>query len=248
MSIIHSSLNALKHGAIGAVASYISHYSTGIVNPICVQSTSQLSNYLCLRATTFFEPNNLVLLFNPIISARCLIKDAVEPFIPDFSIFETRNCDTLLHLIQNNLLSSTNLEKTITAYLPMSKVCCTSPGYSTGPEIIAGAFAEELLVRVGIQKIALLTLAKLFPDRIGKLLSHQASRILISSFIFAMVHGRSHGNLSQFLSGIVYGYIFEKYGFLTAIITHCGHNILQDNLLKNHCETTISSYATSSRN
>lgn len=241
MSTINSSLNILKHGAIGAVASYMSHYSTGIVSPICVQSTSQLSNYICLRATAFFAPNNLVLLFNPIISAKIWIKDTVEPFIPAFSIFETKNCDILYELIA----TTRDFHKTLKAYLPMCKTCCTSPAYSTGPEIIADAFAEELLMRVGIQKIALLTLAKLFPDRIGKVLSHQASRILISSFIFAMVHGRSHGNLSQFLSGIIYGYIFEKYGFLTATITHCGHNILQNNQLKNHCEATISSYAAS---
>jgi hypothetical protein len=238
MSIIHSSLNVFKHGVIGAVASYISYSSTGIVNPICAISTSQLSDYICLRATAFFELDNLILLFNPIISTRSLIKDAVEPLIPAFSIFETKNCAILSHLIK----TSTNLDKILNAYLPMSKICCTSSSYHTGPEIIAGAFAEELVIRVGIQKIALLSLAKLFPDRIGKLLSHQISRIMISSFIFAMVHVRSSGTLPQFLSGIVYGYIFEKYGFLTATITHCGHNILQDNLLKNHCEDTIDLY------
>lgn len=247
MTIIQSSINVLKHGAIGAASGFISHYSTHLVIPICAVSTSQLSNYLCLRATTFFKQDNLVLLFNPIISAKLLIQNTLKPYIPAFSIFNTRNCDTLFHLIEN-IAQTDLLSPTVLKYLSFSKVCCTPSSYDTSDAILASALAEELLIRVGIQKIALLTLAKLFPNRIGKILSHQVPRILISSFIFAFVHGRSHGNLSQFLSGIIYGYIFERYGLLTATITHCTHNLLTNNMLKNHCENTISSYALSSTN
>jgi len=92
-------------------------------------------------------------------------------------------------------------------------------------ELVAEAFAEELLCRFCIQKVALLTLAHFFPERIGKFLSHPTSRIMIASAMFAVAHW-DENELPHFIVGAIYGMVFEKYGLSACTISHITHNLL----------------------
>lgn len=91
-------------------------------------------------------------------------------------------------------------------------------------ELVTEAFAEELLCRFGIQKIALLTLAHFLPERIGRVLSRPTSRIIIASAIFAVVH-RDENVLPKFINGMIYGALLEKYGLWACTISHITHNL-----------------------
>ena len=82
---------------------------------------------------------------------------------------------------------------------------------------------EELVYRVGLQKILLLSSAKLVPSPLGKIVSHPISRIFIASSIFALIHENTL-TLSPFVGGLIYGTLFEKYGFIAASTAHIASN------------------------
>lgn len=85
------------------------------------------------------------------------------------------------------------------------------------------ACIEELVYRVGLQKISLLSASKLVPSPLGKIVSHPISRILIASSIFALIHENTL-TLSPFIGGLIYGTLFEKYGFIAASTAHIACN------------------------
>lgn len=214
-----------KQGAIAAAAGYLYFFSSSKLElaSICKSSTSELSNYLCLRSTTFFDQQNLVAFFFKPLSAPTLwIEGIVKPYIPDFH-FTTKNCHVIYELLEimdrhlglNQLLDYPLIKAHINRRI--EKIC------RADSDIISSVFSEELIFRFGIQKVALLSLAKFFPDRIGKFFTHPATRILITSFIFAFSHLREELDgfvIPQFIGGLIYGVIFEKYGLLASTVSH----------------------------
>lgn len=208
----------IKRGAIGIAAGlYHSLVSTNFVtDPICKSSTSALSNYLCLRPASFFDPNNLSRFFNPFKSFQNLTARVVEKIIPNLFSINSKYCNLISSIIGNpgNLHAE---------YMATIGSCC----FMTPSQTIAASFAEELVFRVGIQKIALVSLAKFFPERIGKLLAQPISRIVFASLFFAFSHQRLKEGfvLSQFMGGLMYGFLYEKHGLFACTTAHSVANL-----------------------
>jgi len=161
-----------------------------MLRPVCLSIPQQYSNYLCLRAHALIDVNKYRNVLIPIVQLKDRILSVVQPLLP---------------------------------FNPLIK------------NAVGNSIAEELLFRVLIQQVFFLALDKLASisnskknkvqsrlERSVQVLSHPATRILISSSIFAFAHF-GLGDLfyiSQFLSGIIYGIVFEKYGFFAATTSH----------------------------
>jgi hypothetical protein len=125
--------------------------------------------------------------------------------------------------------------------------CCMT----TTREELASAFAEELIFRVGVQTLvpfALNKAASLLPakktakmrhkaqpkpgylDKIRTVLTHPATRILVTSAIFALAHERPHNPqenivITQFTSSILYGAVYQGGGFFASTLAHSVQNL-----------------------
>ncbi len=243
MAIIQNSYNILKHSAIGIVAGHIIFELNSNVVSVCYSSTSELGNYLCLKSAKFFDPSNLALIFNPIHNLYRSISIATN-FFPDFLQLKASSCSFFSLLLENsynlnNLIKSEESSQIYSVgaqrYLEIYNECCLV----NSSERIALIFAEELIFRLVIQKIVLLSIAKLLPNRIKSVLSHSTYRIFVTSLIFAFCHTHRQMVLPQFLVGLIDGVLFEKYGLLTAIIAHSAHNIWAYQYNRNRCDRVI---------
>ncbi len=226
----------IKQVAIGAAAGCIHFFSAiHIIIPTCESSTSELSQYICLRSAKFFEIKNLKLFINPIFDLKDSIAKIVKPIIPDVVRLYAENCELPDDILRLNIPFS-KLNNIINKQNSFNIACCNQ--YKQSSNLIASAFAEELIFRFGIQKIALLSLAKFLPERIGKFLSHPVSRIIIASSIFAFAH-KNDFLLQQFLGGLIDGFLFEKYGLLASTISHASNNLAAALGRRNDCEYDI---------
>ena len=80
--------------------------------------------------------------------------------------------------------------------------------------MIAAPIVEELLFRGFLQSAVRITCGKM-------------QTILISGFVFALIHGNSHVFLQIFILGLLLAYLFEMTGSLVAPITvHVCHNTI----------------------
>lgn len=230
----------IKQSAIGGIAGCLNHLSTRNLVPICSSSTSKFSNYLCLKSESFFAPQNLSRFVGPIREITGWMGRIIQPIIPSISLNAT-NCSMLGEQLLNKV---TDIADHIEHFLisdVIKKNCCNV----NFNQIIAAVFAEELIYRVGIQQIALLTLARLCPVRLGKFIAHPISRIIIASSIFAFSHLPKVGNdsvLSHFIMGLICGSLYEKYGFLAATTSHIAHNLLARHETNSYCNSRIPSF------
>lgn len=220
----------IKNAVIGIGAGFVDHYtSLNYVAPFCKSNTDELGQYLCLQSAKFFDPQNLSQFQSPVIKALGSIREIVERFIPQVIELHARNCNSLYATYGSNLIK---LEmRTLYA---LSECCETT----LSNKIIAAAFAEELIFRFGIQKVALLSIASLCPKRVGKVLSHPASRILITSLLFAFAHGND-SVLPQFVGGLTHGIVYEQYGLLASSISHSTANLVSKRENRPNCEILI---------
>lgn len=193
----------IKQTAIGGISALVNNViKFAMLRPACLSLPQQYSNYLCLRAHALIDVNKYQNVLIPIVQLKDRILSIVQPLIP---------------------------------FNPLIK------------NAVGNAIAEELLFRVLFQQVFFVALAKLpsianlFSKRGKKLqnrvqqnklpspversvqiLSHPMTRILVSSSIFAFCHfglGDSF-YISQFLSGVIYGIVYEKYGFFAATTSH----------------------------
>ena len=193
----------IKQTAIGGIAALVNNViKYSMLRSACHSLPQHYSNYLCLLAHALIDVNKYRNVIIPIVQLKDRILSVVQPLIP---------------------------------FNPLIK------------NAVGNAISEELLFRVLFQQVFFVALAKLpsianlfskrgkklqnrvqqdnFPspvERSVQILSHPMIRILISSSIFAFCHfglGDSF-YISQFLSGITYGIVFEKYGFIAATTSH----------------------------
>jgi len=241
----------IKHTGIGAVLGYsVNFLNRQLIWPLCNTNTGELRDRLCLRAVSFFNSQTIAALNRPFVALKSSIVTAVEPFIPNIDVLP-KNCLEFLtvsmEVLTSEAVKSRYSQQELTSFDQILKEffleCCWSGNnFRTGSNLIAHSLAEELVVRVGIQKIALLSLAKFFPERIRKIVSLPTSRVLITSFIFAFLHLREDADgilLPQFLGSLVYGFIYEKYGFAAAATAHSVSNILTAKGAQSGCENRV---------
>ncbi len=238
------SLPLIKQTALGVTVGLIDAYmSMELVSPLCSKTNSTLSDYYCLRAAKFFEPSRLAFFLNPLINLKLSMSKFVEHYVPDFIPMDlTYDCEVLtlplahLKRFERFIPSGGQPPKeylaSIEYYQDIYLGCCTNRTNSSYE--IAGAFVEELIFRVIIQKIALVAISKLFSGRTRAFLSHSATRIMIASTIFALAHDRPN-YLWQFIGGLTYGFMFEncRYGLLLSTVSHAMSNIFRYNLYRN---------------
>jgi len=243
--------------AIGG-ASIITYQLAYWITPRCSTSTSRLSDYLCIRAAKFFDPAKIAQFFNPIETLRVLVTETINPYLPNifplrtsdmcpsllksFGVFKTYK-DKLISQFGNNpsLLNRITTEED--RYYDTFNLCCTKEKRFF--DLANEAFSEELIYRVGIQKIALTALSQLLPKRIGAIVANPISRVFVTSFIFALAHQKHPFVVSQLISGLFFGFIFEKYGLFASTLTHTIQNTLTYQLLAEQCEMRITALSNS---
>lgn len=237
----------LKNSAIGAVIGFAEYFLIGkLVKPLCDSKSGSLSDYLCLRAAKFFDLDYLSFIGAPFAFGRSLIVEFVEPFIPNLFILP-KSCPefkkAILEAFESDVVKAKYPLKELSEYKELAHQdfihCC----FLGEKSILSLALAEELIFRVGIQKTALLWLAKFCPDRIQKTLKSAPTRIFITSVIFASIHALSpeHSILSQFLGSLTYGILYEKFGLVSTITAHSLWNTLAvvNSDIKSVCERRI---------
>ena len=240
----------LLDGMIGLALGIAQYYSSDrAIYPICDAHTGHLSNLLCLRSAKFFEPQALDRFFNPIYNLKMQISDVISPIIPNVSALSPRNFPALIAdgkiilKLRETATRETNKTLSIAAekYDSIISNCSLNHWNSW---IVPDAFAEEVIFRLGVQKIALISLSKILPNQLGNFLANRATRIVLTSFLFALAHRRedSGGVITQFIGGLVNGYLFEQHGILAATISHCATNLLhiQNNTI--FCEQSIAQF------
>lgn len=243
----------VKSVSIAATASLVDFRLQGkYVYPFCDSSSGGLSDYLCLRVGKLFNLHHVSIFNAPLSKLRSLIANTVAPIIPDLGI-HPKNCQEFSDLSHKVLTSATArsrhslkelLEIKSALNLDLLNCCLTEGGIRTSAYIISNALAEELIFRVGIQKIALLSLAKLFPDRIRNILQNAPTRIFITSLIFAAIHVEIDPQtnlLPHFLVSLLFGTLYETHGLVAAATAHSVSNILPLLEIKDACEKGLSS-------
>lgn len=237
--------------AIGG-ASCLTYQLAYWITPQCSTSTSRLSDYLCIRAAKFIDPAKIAQFFNPIESLRVLVTETINPYLPNvFPLRTSDMCpsllksygvfkeykDVMLAQFGNNpsLLNKITTEED--RFSDTYDLCCVHEKHFF--DLANEAFSEELIYRVGIQKIGLTFLSHLLPKRIGTFVAHPISRVFVTSFIFALAHQKHPFVVSQLISGLFFGFIFEKYGLFASTLSHAIHNTLTYQLLAEQCKMRI---------
>lgn len=252
--------------AAGAAAGAFSYYASTYIAQKCITTESELGNYLCLRSSTFFEPENLRKWVNPMIHLANGITRVIQPLtliIPTISL-KPSNCvqlgNSLFKLIKDNTLGNGEAIAKIIGervYEP----CCTRS--STVNQALARSLGEEILFRFVLQGLVFIGLQKLptlFKRRgraqrpqnsslnsVMKIVCHPYSRNFIISMIFAFSHYRSKviddQVLPNFISSFIHGAVFEKYGLFYGTIasttSHFVNNLFSYRVFKNWCENEI---------
>ena len=228
MTLINYSINTLKHGTIGVLGGSLNHFLKKPVAQFCSTNDS----IFCLKPDRFFDPENLNTLSSAILTVTKTIQKLVLPPMPSLPL-SANNCHRLLKLDSNEPTTR-----------DLVGVCCSSRiqrRFNT-QTFLSGAITEEFTDRYLLQKIALPFLAKLLPKRIGKPLLAPSARILITSLFFATTHYKKHKTdvTTQFMAGIIYGFLFEKFGFFAATAAHFTNNLFTGLEYKNYCQKEIS--------
>lgn len=251
MNLIFITEVLLLESMIGLAAGFANYYSSNrAIYPICDSNTGHLSDLLCLRVATFFEPKALDRFFHPIGNLKSQISGAISPFIPNISDLSPSNFPALIAggekicKLRAAATQETSQALSIASekYNEIISDCSLNHWNKT---LFSNVFAEEVIFRVGIQKIALISLSKILPKPLGNFLAHRATRIVITSFLFAFWHRRedSGGVITQFIGGgLVNGFLFEQYGLLAATISHCASNLFHIQNQKIWCERLIAQF------
>lgn len=237
--------------AIGG-ASFSTYKLAYWITPQCSTSTSQLSDYLCIRSAQFFDPAKLAQFLHPLETLRVLVSETIKPYLPksfpirtsdmcpillkSFGVFKTYK-DNVIAQFGNNpsILSRVTTEEN--RYYDSYNLCCVNEMNIFG--LAAEAFSEELIYRLGIQKIGLTVLSKLLPKRMGAMVAHPISRVFVTSCIFALAHQKHPFVVSQLVSGLFFGFVFEKYGIFASTLSHAIENTLIYQLLAEQCAARI---------
>lgn len=226
MTIINYSLNTLKHVAIGVLAGSIDYSLGEKIYQFCAKTDSSF----CLKPDRFFDSENLYRFTSAVHKATTAIQELVLPLMPSYSL-SASNCHSLLKV--NSKITKDLIE-----------ICCSKRVRSlfNVQTFLSGAITEEFTDRYLLQTIALPFIAKLLPERIGKPLLSPAARILITSIFFAITHfdKRQTDVTTHFVSGILLGFLFEKYGFVAATAAHFVSNLYSPLSHKQDCENQIS--------
>jgi len=116
----------------------------------------------------------------------------------------------------------------------LAKINPTICGYSTETvaHVVLNAFNEELFHRFWIQGVLLPLfgnlIGKVVPVPVKNILNHPATRIAITSLLFAAGHDVTWlcmgYAINFFAFGIIDGMIYEKGGLIPATIEHAVHN------------------------
>lgn len=223
-------MNIIKHSAIGVLAGSFDYFLGEKIYQFCSKSSSSF----CLKPDKFFDPENLNTFSSAVHTATTAIQNLVLPLMPSYSI-SASNCHMLLKW--NSQKQSTK---------DLIEACCSSRirNLLNVQTFLSGAITEEFTDRYLLQTIALPFIAKLLPERIGKPLISPAARILITSIFFAITHFHKEQTdvTTHFVSGILFGFLFEKYGFVAATAAHFVGNLYSPLSHKRICENQISEH------
>jgi hypothetical protein len=218
-------ISTLKHVAIGVLAGSVDHLLSRSIGEVCSISDS----ILCLKPGRFFDPENLRTFSLAFHNVTTAIQLHVQSYMPSIPI-TANNCHELLkwdHKLSKDLVD----------------ICCSTRirDVFNVQTFLSGAITEEFTDRYLLQTIALPFIAKLIPERIGKPLLSPSARVLITAIFFAVTHYRIDQTdvTSQFVGGIVYGILFEKFGFVAATAAHFTSNIFFPLSHKKFCQTQI---------
>ena len=232
MSIISG--NTVKIGAIAVLTGYCGYLLYSPIRGACILNQGGLTDFLCLRASNFFRPGNIDDLLQ--INIPNLLMQAVFKFgLPINSLLNARSCKAFANVLVNKLDQVAN----VMAQEPISYYarCCLVP---TLKQTALLSFGEELIYRKLIQNWALLKIAKLAPVRYRQFLSESTTRIFLTSMLFAINHyERGRPLLPEFITGVILGAVYEKYGVIAATVSHFVTNLHIDLFTRNSCDTTI---------
>lgn len=177
--------------------------------------------------------------------------------------FKSTNCDPLkvaminvINKYKNSIISEDVIKAAHDVKSDIYDPCCN---IDNAGQALASSFAEELVFRSIIQGILLPGLIKIgssltklqgrvhrinnnrsgYINKVGEVVSHRYSRILVTSLIFAFCH--IHPNLhddavaQHFVSSLIYSVVFEKYGIFGSTASHFVSNLFGYNFQKNQC-------------
>lgn len=217
--------------ALSLGAGYVSSLGGMAYLASCGTSTSKAARLVCFTANQFFNPTHLYNLFYPAVELRDRIQALLTPCIPSY-FFPPSNQGEIIAL--NSALAPRIVRLPPAwqiGYQNILKSCVSDP-----KSVIPSVFAEELVFRCLIQKVALIWIANRFQGRIKEVLSYQTTRIALSAFLFALAHYELEKPLlTHVLSGALLGILLEKHGLWAATACHGASNFLSETFRRHAC-------------
>jgi hypothetical protein len=210
MNAVNYSLNTLKHGAIGAAVG-ISHFTAKLllVERFCGSIPFGLEDYVCLRSTTYFDIKK----YTPILAPYIKLLDAIAYSLQLRLPFDPYNNHSIAYGFAEELLDRVLVQKAAFLGLDYLLSKIPTPQPKKLPRGLKARRIQQENTPGSIQKIRCL-------------FSHSATRIFITTSLFAFTHITKGDRflLPHVLSSLVYGVVFEKYGFIAAMTAHAIHN------------------------
>lgn len=205
--MINYSLNTLKHGAIGAAVG-IAHFSAKLLLLERFCTSIPFQDYVCLRSTTYFDLKK----YTHLLAFPTKLNDAIAYSLQIRLPFDPYNNHSIAYGFSEELMYRLFVQKIAFQGLDYLLSKFPTPQPRKLPSGLAGR-AQKENPPGAIQKIR-------------SLFTHKATRILISTSIFTFAHLTKGDRflIPTFLSGLVYGVVFEKYGFFAAMTAHAIHN------------------------
>lgn len=208
--MLNYSVNTIKNGAIGAVAG-LSYFSAKLLllERFCTSFPIRIQDYVCLRSTTYFDIKKYTPLLTPYIKLLDSIAYSLQLKLP----FDPYNNHSIAYGFAEELLDRVLVQKV--AFLGLDYLLSKIP--TPQPKKLPRGLRERQIQQENPPGAI---------QNLRSVISHPATRIFLTSSLFAFTHITKGDRflLPHFLSGLVYGVIFEKYGFFAAMTAHAIHN------------------------
>lgn len=197
----------IKQTAVGGVAALVNNVIRYLIlRPACFSMPMQYSNYLCLRAHALLDVNKYKNILIPTVQLKDHILSVVQPLIPFSPLIK----NAVGNSIAEELMFRVLIQQVF--FLALAKL-----------PSIANLFLRRGNVNPNnLQNRVHQNNSPSPLEKTVQALSHPVFRILISSSIFTFAHFGLGDSFycGQFLSGVIYGVVFEKYGFFAATTSH----------------------------
>jgi len=208
--MLNYSVNTIKNGAIGAAAG-LAFFSAKLLllERFCTSFPIRIQDYVCLRSTTYFDIKK----YTHLLALPTKWNDAIAFSLQIRLPFDPYNNHSIAYGFSEELIYRLFTQKIAFQGLDylLSKIPTPQPK-KLSRDLEARRIQQENPPGA-VQKIR-------------NLFSHKVTRILISTSIFTFAHLTKGDRflIPHFLSGLVYGIVFERYGFFAATAAHAIHN------------------------